>query len=190
MTTDTDWNALRAEAKARFGKDSIFGEGPLDARLAIVGEAPGEQEARQGRPFVGAAGILLDELLADAGIDRAATYVTNVVKIRPTTEKAGRLSNRPPRAGEIREGVEVLSREIGLVQPVILLLLGNTPAKALIRRTFAVTADRGQRFDTELGVPAIATFHPAYLLRMRGTAGDTYETVRRQVIEDMRACAQ
>jgi uracil-DNA glycosylase len=118
-----------------------------------VGEAPGKREVEEGRPFVGNAGRLLDRLLDEAGIERSKVYVTNVVKIRPTKENNGRTQNRPPRAGEIREGIEVLEEELGLIKPRALVLLVGTPAKALIKKSFTLKSDRGVLFDSELGFP-------------------------------------
>jgi uracil-DNA glycosylase family 4 len=166
------WETLKQQAVERFGPGTVFGEGALDARLTIVGEAPGQQEVEAGRPFVGRAGRLLDQLLEAAGIDRSGIYVTNTVKVRLTTEKGGRLKNRPPRVGEIRAGLEVLLPELRLVTPSVLVLLGNVPAKALIDRSFAMGSDRGVWSETVLGAPAIATYHPAYLIRLRGTDFD------------------
>jgi uracil-DNA glycosylase len=182
-----EWEKLRERLAVRFGKDSVFGEGSLDAKLALVGEAPGEQEVEQGRPFVGRAGKLLDELLEEAGIDRSELYVTNVVKVRPTKESGRRTQNRPPRAGEIREGMEILSEELGLIKPKFLVLLGTTPAKALIKKSFTLKSERGTTFDSELGVPALATYHPAYLLRLRGASSEDYDQMRAQVVEDLGA---
>ena len=171
----------------RFGEDSVFGEGSLNSRLAIVGEAPGKQEVEEGRPFVGNAGKLLDKLLEEAGIDRSKVYVTNVVKVRPTKESGRRTTNRPPRAGEIREGIEVLREELGLVRPHALILLGSTPAKALIKKSFTLKSERGMLFDSELGLPALATYHPAYLLRLRGASSEDYDQMKQQVVEDLGA---
>src|SRR5918911_5569489 len=101
MARKADWEQLKERSAERFGKDSVFGEGSLNSRLAVVGEAPGKQEVEEGRPFVGNAGKLLDKLLEEAGIDRSKVYVTNIVKVRPTKESEGRTMNRPPRAREI-----------------------------------------------------------------------------------------
>lgn len=103
MARKAEWEKL----EERFGEDSVFGEGSLNARLAVVGEAPGKQEVEEGRPFVGNAGKLLDKLPEVAGIDRPKVYVTNVVKVRPTRQSGERVTNRPPRAGEIQEGIEI-----------------------------------------------------------------------------------
>ncbi len=182
MDKQATWETLKQQAVERFGPETVFGEGSLDARLTIVGEAPGRQEVEARRPFVGRAGRLLDQVLEAAGIDRAGVYVTNTVKVRPTTEKGGRLKNRPPRVGEIRAGLEVLLPELRFVAPSALVLLGNVPAKALIDRSFAMGSDRGVWFETGLGAPAIATYHPAYLVRLRGT---DFERTRELVVSDL-----
>ncbi|MCA3749401.1 MAG: uracil-DNA glycosylase [Rubrobacter sp.] len=182
------WERIRKSSAERFGEDSVFGEGRPGARLAIIGEAPGKQEVEQGRPFVGRAGKLLDELLEEAGIDRSEVYVTNVVKVRPTKEAGGRTQNRPPRAGEIREGIEVLEEELEAIGPKVLVLLGTTPAKALIDRSFTMRAGRGSILRSKLlGLPALATYHPAYLLRLRGAGSEDYARMREQVVEDLGA---
>src|SRR5215207_5318310 len=159
MARKAEWEKLKERSLKKFGEESIFGEGSLNSRLAVVGEAPGKQEVEEGRPFVGNAGKLLDELLEGAGIDRSKVYVTNIVKVRPTKESGGRTTNRPPGAGEIREGIEVLREELGLVKPHALILLGSTPAKALIKKSFTLKSERGTPFDSELGLPALATYH-------------------------------
>jgi len=187
MARKAEWEKLKELSAERFGEDSVFGEGSLNSRLAIVGEAPGKQEVEEGRPFVGNAGKLLDRLLEEAGIERSKVYVTNVVKVRPTRESGGRTRNRPPRAGEIRDGIEVLREELALVKPGALILLGSTPAKALIRKSFTLKSGRGTPFDSELGWPALATYHPAYLLRLRGANSEDYDQMRAHVVEDLGA---
>jgi len=187
MAREAEWEELKRRSARRFGEDSVFGEGSLNSRLAIVGEAPGKQEVEEGRPFVGNAGKLLDKLLEEAGIDRSKVYVTNVVKVRPTKASGGRTTNRPPRAGEIREGMEVLREELGLVKPRALILLGSTPAKALIKKSFTLKSERGMPFDSDLGLPALATYHPAYLLRLRGASSEDYDQMRAQVVGDLGA---
>jgi uracil-DNA glycosylase family 4 len=176
------WEELKREARERFGPDSIFGEGSPEARVAFVGEAPGENEVRRGRPFVGRAGQLLDDLLVDAGIDRREVYVTNTVKVRPTREQNGRRSNRPPRVGEIREGLEILLPELRIIEPEVLVPLGNTPARALVGKAFAMGKHRGIPLRSVLDIPALATYHPAYLLRQQG---EDFQRIRRLVIEDL-----
>ena len=184
MDKQAIWEKLKQQAVERFGPGTVFGEGSLDAQLSLVGEAPGQREVEVGRPFVGRAGQLLDQVLEAAGIGRSGIYVTNTVKIRPTTEKSGRLKNRPPRAGEIRAGLEVLLPELRLVASPVLLLLGNVPAKALINRSFAMSSDRGVWSESALGAPAIATYHPAYLVRLRGA---DFDRTRELVVSDLGA---
>ena len=187
MARKAGWEKLKERALKKFGEESVFGEGSLNSRLAVVGEAPGKHEVEEWRPFVGNAGKLLDELLKGAGIDRSKLYVTNVVKIRPTKEGEGRTQNRPPRASEIREGIEVLKEELDLVKPRTLVLLGGTPAKAIIKKSFTLKSEHGTPFDTEFGMPALATYHPAYLLRLKGVGSEEYDRMRRQVVEDLGA---
>jgi uracil-DNA glycosylase len=185
MARQAEWEKLKERSAQRFGEDSVFGEGTLSSRLAVVGEAPGKREVEEGRPFVGNAGKLLDELLKEAGIDRSKVYVTNVVKVRPTKEDGGRTQNRPPRAGEVREGVEVLREELDLIEPEAMVLLGTTPAKALIKKSFTLKSEHGRLLDSELGLPALATYHPAYLLRLRGVESEDYGRMRSQVVKDL-----
>jgi uracil-DNA glycosylase len=185
MARKAEWEKLKERSAQRFGEDSVFGEGMLGSRLALVGEAPGKREVEEGRPFVGNAGKLLDELLKEAGIDRSKVYVTNVVKVRPTKEDGGRTQNRPPRAGEVREGVEVLREELDLIEPEAMVLLGTTPAKALIKKSFTLKSEHGRLLDSELGLPALATYHPAYLLRLRGVESEDYGRMRSQVVKDL-----
>jgi uracil-DNA glycosylase len=185
MARKAEWEKLKERSAQRFGEDSVFGEGMLGSRLALVGEAPGKREVEEGRPFVGNAGKLLDELLEEAGIDRSKIYVTNVVKVRPTKEDGGRTQNRPPRAGEVREGVEVLREELDLIEPEAMVLLGTTPAKALIKKSFTLKSEHGRLLDSELGLPALATYHPAYLLRLRGVESEDYGRMRSQVVKDL-----
>src|SRR5215211_5329688 len=187
MARKVQWEKLKKRSAKRFGEDTVFAEGTLRSRLAIVGEAPGKQEVEEGRPFVGNAGKLLDELLEEAGIDRSKVYVSNVVKVRPTKEDGGRIQNRPPRASEIREGIEVLREELDLVKPRALVLLGSTPAKAMIKKSFTLKSEHGTLFDAEFGIPALATYHPAYLLRLRGVGSEDYDLMRQQVVEDLGA---
>src|ERR671921_898834 len=168
MARKAEWEKLKERSLKKFGEESVFGEGSLNCRLAVVGEAPGKHEVEEGCPFVGNAGKLLAELLEEAGIDRSKLYITNVVKIRPTKESGGSTQNRPPRAGEIREGIDVLKEELDPVKPRALALLGSTPAKTMIGKSFTLKSEHGTLFDTEFWMPALATYHPAYLLHLRG----------------------
>ncbi|MBI3979423.1 MAG: uracil-DNA glycosylase [Chloroflexi bacterium] len=175
--------ALRAEALGGpAGPGLVFGRGNPNARLMIVGEAPGEQEVRQGQPFVGQAGKLLDRLLADAGIDRSEGWVTNVVKHRPTAGLGGSVVNRPPRADEIAADLPWLEREIEVVRPRVILALGNLAARTLIHSRFKMGAEHGRWFPGRFGSQVLATYHPAYVLRR---TGQDREEVLRLVRQDL-----
>lgn len=144
----------------------VFGDGNPGARLMLIGEAPGADEDRQGKPFVGVSGKLLDRMLAAIGIDRTTAYITNVLPWRPP-------GNRPPTSDEIASCLPFVERHIELVDPAILVLVGAIAAKSLLGRSEGITRLRGRWFDySSIGlahpIPAIATFHPAYLLRSPG----------------------
>ncbi len=141
----------------------MFGEGNLDAALMIVGEAPGAKEVAEGRPFVGIAGKLLDREMSQIGIDRADTYITNVVKcrlIKPNTK-----ANRPPSIDDRQIWRPVLLREIEIIFPKCILCLGSTAANELIHRSFKMREQRGVLFSGQFGITTIATYHPAYVQR-------------------------
>ena len=144
---------------------TVFGEGPEHAALMLVGETPGDQEDRQGRPFVGPAGKLLDRCLAEAGIDRSAAYVSNVVKHFKWTARGKRRLHAKPNAAEIRACVPWLEAEIALVRPKVLVCLGATAAQALLGPDFRVTRQRGTFVESRLAPFALATVHPSALLR-------------------------
>ena len=142
----------------------VHGEGSLGARVMLIGEAPGEQETLLRRPFVGKAGKNLDEFLELAGLDRGALYVSNTVKFRPTKiSAAGRVVNRPPTKEEIKLFLPWLKREIALVQPEVLVTLGNVPLKALMGSSSVIGSCHGQWLDAE-GVRLYPMYHPASLI--------------------------
>jgi uracil-DNA glycosylase len=136
----------------------VFGVGSLEARLMLVGEAPGKNEDLQGEPFVGAAGRLLDELLAGIGIDRSEAYIANVLKCRPP-------GNRDPRPEEIDSCKGYLREQIRLIEPEVVLTLGNFATRLLLRTEIGITRLRGQTFPWWLGATLVPTFHPAAALR-------------------------
>ena len=142
----------------------VYGEGALHARVMLVGEAPGEQETLQGRPFVGKAGKNLDEFLELAGMDRGQLYVTNTVKFRPTKRSAaGRTVNRPPTQEEIKLFLPWLTAEIELVGPRYIITLGNVPLKALMGRG-SVIGDAHGRFIDWNGRLLFPMYHPASVI--------------------------
>jgi uracil-DNA glycosylase family 4 len=139
----------------------VFADGNPDAEIMLVGEGPGEQEDLQGKPFVGRAGQLLDRMLAAIGLDRTKVYIANMVPWRPP-------GNRDPSPEELALCTPFLLRQVELVAPRLLVTLGNVPTKALFQTGSGITRMRGQWADLTIGthpVRALATLHPAYLLR-------------------------
>jgi uracil-DNA glycosylase family 4 len=154
------------------GLGPVGGSGDPHAALVLVGEAPGEVEVREGRPFVGPAGRLLDRALESAGLSRSAVWTTNVVKCRPVQGEGRVLRNRAPTAAEIRLWRPLLEEELRLIAPQVLLCLGAVAAKALLDPKFSLQRQRGQWLPGPFGTAAMATFHPAYLFRLEGEARD------------------
>jgi uracil-DNA glycosylase family 4 len=157
--------ALLACDKCHLRKDAIGPtsfNGTPDSPLAIVGEGPGGVEDEYGVPLVGPSGQLLDKALASVGVTRDRVYTTNVIKCRPK-------GNRTP---TVEEGhfcaVNWLDAELAFVRPKVIIALGGVALKYLMGPHGRITKDRGHWFETKLGIPAIATYHPAYLLRLTG----------------------
>src|SRR5918998_1373637 len=147
------------------GTQTVFGEGPATARVLVVGEQPGDQEDRQGRPFVGPAGRLLDDALEAAGIDRRRAYVTNIVKHFKWEARGKRRIHKKPNLGEIRACAPWLEAEIDVVRPRALVCLGATAAQGLLGRDFKVSRRRGELVGSELAPIVMATVHPSSILR-------------------------
>lgn len=144
-------------------KNTVFADGNPEARLMVIGEAPGGDEDRQGLPFVGVSGKLLDKMLESIGYTRETAYITNVVPWRPP-------GNRKPTPEEVAVCTPFLERHVALIKPQVILMVGGLSAKTLLNRTEGITRLRGRWENVatpglEAPVPAIATFHPAYLLR-------------------------
>lgn len=157
----------------------VFGEGDPAAQTVLIGEAPGEQESLQGRPFVGKAGKNLDELLEIAGLERERLYITNTVKIRPTRiSDAGRVVNRPPSKEEIELFLPWLKKEIALIGPKRIVTLGNVPLKALLGKNATIGAMHGAYAQWE-DVPVYPLYHPASLIYNRALRPVYEEDVRR-----------
>ena len=144
----------------------VAGEGPADARLMLVGEQPGDQEDRQGRPFVGPAGEMLGRALAEAGADRQALYVTNAVKHFKHMLRGKRRLHKTPDRGEVLACRWWLEGERRLLRPRVILALGATAAFAVIGKPTPVMKMRGQAIQLDDQSQAMVTVHPSYLLRM------------------------
>ena len=144
---------------------TVFGEGTRTAEIVFVGEQPGDVEDREGRPFVGPAGRVFDDALADAGIDRRVAYVTNAVKHFKWQARGKRRIHKKPNAAELAACRPWLDAELAVVEPRVLVLLGATAAQALVGRGFRVTRERGTPVESELAPHVVATVHPSSILR-------------------------
>jgi uracil-DNA glycosylase family protein len=172
----------------KVGTQTVFGEGAKKAALMLVGEQPGDQEDLAGHPFVGPAGKLLDKMLAQAGIDRTAVYVTNVVKHFKWEPRGKRRIHKKPSASEISACRPWLDTEIQLVKPRAIVCLGATAAQALLGRQFKVTEHRGTFITSTLAPLVMATVHPSSILRERDDEARHREQDR--FVNDLRKVAR
>lgn len=149
----------------------VFADGNPAARIMLVGEGPGEQEDKQGKPFVGRAGQLLDRMLAAIGLDRTTVYIANMVPWRPP-------GNRNPTPDELAQCAPFLHRQVELVNPALLVTLGNVPTQALFATNQGITRMRGSWKTLEIGNwsgPVLPTLHPAFLLRTPGAKSQAWK---------------
>ena len=167
------WEALLKDSRKctrcelyKFGTQTVFGEGPLDASIMFVGEQPGDQEDIAGRPFVGPAGAVFDEALEKAGIDRSSVYVTNAVKHFKFVQKGKRRIHNKPDVGEITACRWWIEHERELIRPPVTVALGATAARSLIGKTVTIGKVRGEPLQLEDGSECWVTVHPSSLLRM------------------------
>ncbi|CAN5387373.1 hypothetical protein BH23VER1_BH23VER1_13750 [soil metagenome] len=156
----------------------VFATGNPEARLMLVGEAPGREEEMRGEPFVGKAGELLNKILKAMALDRPEVYISNIVKWRPMTAPGERKENRKPDAQELEASRSFIMEEISVVQPEVIVALGGTAASGLLGLDQPVGALRG-RFHDLGGTPVMVTYHPSYLLRNAAISE------KRKVWEDM-----
>jgi uracil-DNA glycosylase len=166
---------------------TVFGEGPVPAETMLVGEQPGDQEDVQGRPFVGPAGKVLDEVLEAAGFERSALYVTNVVKHFKWTPRGKRRLHQKPDRSEVLACRPWLDAELSLVKPRLLVLLGATAAQGIFGTKFRVTASRGVALESDLAELVIATIHPSAVLR---ADADRRAAERDGLIADLRSARE
>jgi uracil-DNA glycosylase family protein len=170
----------------RDNNGTVFGEGPHHARVVIVGEQPGDVEDKQGRPFVGPAGRVLDELLAEAGLNRAELYVTNAVKHFAHHREGKRRLHDKPKPGDVRACKPWLTAELGHIAPEILVVMGATAAAALFGSKFSVTKERGTFRVSEHCAQTMPTFHPSAILRALAMDKAGAARMREQVLDDLR----
>jgi len=169
------------------GTQTVFGEGARRAEVLFVGEQPGNEEDLSGKPFVGPAGRLLDDALGAAGIDRAHTYVTNVVKHFKWEPRGKRRIHKKPNAHEVAACRPWLEAEISLVKPKVIVCLGATAAQALLGPQFKVTKQRGQFIKSTLAPYILATVHPSSILR--APDDETRHDEKRKFIDDLKKVA-
>ena len=167
----------------RTGTQTVFGEGRTRSEVVLVGEQPGDQEDKAGKPFVGPAGKLLDRALAESGIDRSAAYVTNVVKHFKWEARGKKRIHKKPNLSEIAACRPWLDAELESLRPKALVCLGSTAAQALLGREFRVTRERGRAVDSDLAPLVTATIHPSAILRMREKEGRDEEM--RALVNDL-----
>ena len=179
--------ACRACPLWRNATQTVFGTGPLDAEVMLLGEQPGDAEDRAGEPFVGPAGKLLDQVLAEAGIDRAHVYVTNAVKHFKWEPRGKRRIHQTPNSRDIAACRPWLQAEVQLVKPSILVCLGSTAATAVFGRGMRVLRDRGQFRPSAFADRTLITFHPSALLRAPDEAAR--ESQYHQFLGDLRLVA-
>jgi DNA polymerase len=145
---------------------TVFGEGPADAALMLIGEQPGDQEDLQGRPFVGPAGKVLDRALEAAGLERSEVYITNAVKHFKNEPRGKRRLHKKPDTSEIDACRWWLDNELEIVHPAVAVAMGTTAARGLMRKSMAINANRGRLIAMPGGFQALITVHPSYLLRI------------------------
>ncbi|HWA74044.1 MAG TPA: UdgX family uracil-DNA binding protein [Polyangiaceae bacterium] len=166
---------------------TVFGEGTSQARVVFVGEQPGDQEDRAGRPFVGPAGGIFDRALAEVGISRSDSYVTNAVKHFSFEPRGKARLHKRPRPGEVRACAPWLKAELAAVRPDVLVLLGATAAQSIFGPRFLVSRERGKPLASPLAPLVIATIHPSAVLRSPDEA--SRQEAFASLVEDLKIVA-
>ena len=166
---------------------TVFGEGPQDASLMLVGEQPGDKEDRAGRPFVGPAGLLLDRALEEVGIDRKKVYVTNAVKHFKFVPRGKIRLHQKPNTSEIRACRQWYERELKSIKPDLVVAMGATAAQSVFGRITPINKSRGRLIDLDDGTRALVTVHPSYLLRLPDAESKAHEYQR--FIDDLKIAA-
>ena len=180
-TLQRDCESCRGCVLAETRIHPVFGTGRKDAEVMFIGEGPGAQEDKQGLPFVGPAGKLLDDMLSMIDLDRSKAYITNMVKCRPP-------QNRDPQDIELAVCGQWLRPQIELVRPKIIVCLGRIAAKGLIDREFRITRDHGKWYERD-GIHYMATYHPSALLRNPASRPDAFMDLR-ELRKEIRAICE
>ena len=191
----TSWSAVREAAKGceachlyKRATQTVFGEGPKDAPIMLVGEQPGDYEDVAGKPFVGPAGKIMDRALEEAGIDRSHVYVTNAVKHFKWEPRGKRRIHKKPNSREIAACRPWLEAEMRLVKPQLVVCLGSTAGQAFFGPSFRVTRERGKVLSSKLAPKVVATVHPSSLLRQPDE--ESREREYERFVVDLRAAVK
>ncbi len=166
-------NSCRKCRLSSFRINPVFGEGNSEAELMFVGEAPGEEEDKTGRPFVGKAGQLLTRIILAMKLRREDVYITNIVKCRPP-------KNRDPKSDEIVSCINYLMEQIRIIKPKVIVTLGRIPSKVFIKSDLPITKLRGSFYDFQ-GIKVLPTYHPSYLIR-----NENNKELKKEVWSDMK----
>jgi uracil-DNA glycosylase family protein len=171
----------------RRATQTVFGEGPVPAVVMLVGEQPGDQEDKQGAPFVGPAGRILDEALEAAGIDRGAVYITNAVKHFKWEARGKRRIHKRPNTTEVAACSVWLTEEVAHVHPAVVVAMGATAVRAVLGKSRSISSLRGQVLDSMLGPPMVATVHPSAIVRIHER--DDRRAALQGLVADLRTAA-
>jgi len=166
---------------------TVFGEGPQNAQMMLVGEQPGDREDLAGKPFVGPAGLMLDRALEQAGIDRRKVYVTNAVKHFKFVRRGKIRLHQKPNTAEIKACRQWYERELAAIKPVLVVAMGATAAQGVFGKITPINKNRGRLIDLDDGIRALVTVHPSYLLRLPDAESRTREYAR--FVDDFRIAA-
>ena len=193
-TSGTSLKALREEAAHcrachlwKNATQTVFGEGPRDAQMMLVGEQPGDKEDLAGKPFVGPAGLTLDRALKEAGIDRNKVYVTNAVKHFKFVPRGKIRLHQKPNTAEIKACRPWYERELASIKPDLVVAMGATAAQCVFGKITPINKNRGRLIDLDDGIKALVTVHPSYLLRQPDAGAKAREYAR--FVDDFRIAA-
>lgn len=178
----------KCQALGTLRETMVFATGNPDAKLMLVGEAPGAEEENQRKPFVGPAGQLLDKILGAMGLSREEVYISNIVKFRPQVSGTGKPAsgNRKPHREEIDACLKYIMAEIDVVKPTVIIALGGTAADGLLGGQTPVGKLREQS-HTLKGIPLVVTYHPSYLLHCESNSAGKFKEEKRKVWNDMKS---
>jgi len=194
-TSGSSLETLREEARRcrachlwKKATQTVFGEGPPNAQVMLVGEQPGDKEDIAGKPFVGPAGLMLDRALEEAGIDRKKVYVTNAVKHFKFIARGKIRLHQKPNTSEIRACRQWYERELALIKPALVVAMGATAAQCVFGKITPINKNRGRLIDLDDGIKALVTVHPSYLLRLPDADAKAREYQR--LVDDLKIAAE